>query len=116
AIKMNWMKKHGAIAPKYNDAFAPATFDMSQNYPNPFNPTTTIEYSVPERSRVHLRIVDMLGREVDVAVDDMVETGVYHYTFDAGALPSGQYIATVTMVGEESGLSFSKTIKMLLNK
>jgi hypothetical protein len=116
AIKMNWMKQHGTIAPKFNDAFSPATFDMSQNYPNPFNPTTTIKYSVPERSRVHLRIVDMLGREVDIAVDGMVETGVYHYTFDAGALPSGQYLATVTMVGEESGLSFSKTIKMMLNK
>ncbi len=116
AIKLNWMKQHGGVAPKFDDGFTPTTFDMSQNFPNPFNPTTTIQYSVPEPSRVHLRIVDMLGREVAVAVDGIVETGMHLYTFDASTLPSGQYMAIVTMTGNESGLSFSKTIKMTLNK
>ena len=116
AIKLNWMKQHGGVAPKFDNGFTPTTFDMSQNFPNPFNPTTTIQYSVPEPSRVHLRIVDMLGREVAVAVDGIVETGMHLYTFDASTLPSGQYMAIVTMTGNASGLSFSKTIKMTLNK
>jgi hypothetical protein len=116
AIKLNWMRTHGGVTPRSGDSFMPTTFDMSQNFPNPFNPTTTIQYSVPEPSRVHLRIVDMLGRVVATAVDGMVDAGVYLYTFDASALPSGQYLAIVNMVGEGSGLSFSKTIKMALNK
>jgi hypothetical protein len=116
AIKLNWMKKHGAVPPKQSDRFNPSTFDMSQNYPNPFNPSTTISYSVPERSRVQLRIVDMLGRDIRMAVNDVIETGVYHYVFDAGALPSGQYLAIVSMTGEASGLTFNKTIRMTLNK
>ncbi len=116
AIKLNWMKQHGGVTPRSDDGFTPTTFDMSQNFPNPFNPTTTIQYSVPEPSRVHLRIVDMLGREVAVAVDGIVETGMHLYTFDASTLPSGQYMAIVTMTGNESGLNFSKTIKMTLNK
>jgi hypothetical protein len=116
AIKLNWMRSHGGIDPKAGDSFMPMTFDMSQNYPNPFNPTTTIQYSVPEASRVHLRVVDMLGRVVATAVDGLVDAGVHLYNFDASSLPSGQYLAIVNMVGEESGLSFSKTIKMALNK
>ncbi len=116
AIKLNWMKQHGGVAPRSDNSFTATTFDMSQNFPNPFNPTTTIQYSVPELSRVHLRIVDMLGREVTVAVNDMVEAGVHLYTFDASTLPSGQYLAVVTMTGDVSGLGFSKSIKMTLNK
>jgi hypothetical protein len=116
AIKINWMQTHGGVSPKADAGFMPTTFDMSQNYPNPFNPTTTIQYSVPEPSRVHLRIVDMLGRVVATAVDGIVDAGVHLYTFDASSLPSGQYMAVVNMVGEESSLTYSRTIKMTLNK
>jgi hypothetical protein len=116
AIKLNWMKQHGGVAPRLGDGFTPTTFDMSQNFPNPFNPTTTLLYSVPEPSRVHLRVVDMLGRVVVTAVDGIVESGIHQYTFDATNLPSGQYMTIVSMTGNESGLSFSKTVKMTLNK
>ncbi len=116
ATKLNWMKQHGGVTPRNDDGFTPETFDISQNFPNPFNPSTTIQYSVPELSRVHLRVVDMLGREVTVAVNGMVEAGVHLYSFDASSLPSGQYLAVVTMTGDVSGLSFSKSIKMTLNK
>jgi hypothetical protein len=116
AIKLNWMKQHGGVAPRMVDGFTPTTFDMSQNFPNPFNPTTTLQYSVPEPSRVHLRVVDMLGRVVATAVDGIVDMGIHQYTFDASNLPSGQYLAIVNMTGNESGLSFSRTVKMTLNK
>jgi hypothetical protein len=116
AIKLNWMKQHGGVAPRMVDGFMPTTFDMSQNFPNPFNPATTLQYSVPEPSRVHLRVVDMLGRVVATAVDGIVEAGVHQYVFDATNLPSGQYMAIVNMTGNESGLNFSKTVKMTLNK
>jgi hypothetical protein len=116
AIKLNWMRQHGGVTPRSDNGFTPTTFDMSQNFPNPFNPTTTLQYSVPEPSRVHLRVVDMLGRVVATAVDGTVETGVHQYVFDASNLPSGQYMAIVNMTGNESGLGFSKTVKMTLNK
>jgi len=121
AIKLNWMKQHGAVPPKQGDNFSPSTFDLSQNFPNPFGGSagtsmTTLQYSVPERSQVHLRIMDMLGRVIDVPVNDMVETGVHQVVFDASSLPSGNYMAVVTMTGEQSGLGFSKTVKMTLNK
>ncbi|MBE0643197.1 MAG: T9SS type A sorting domain-containing protein, partial [Bacteroidetes bacterium] len=116
AIKLNWNRSHGAITPKHTDQFQPTAFDMTQNYPNPFNPTTQIEYSVPERTQVQLRIVDMLGRDIAMPVNGIVEAGVYQVEFDGSSLPSGQYLAIVSMTGQETGLGFNKTVKMMLNK
>jgi hypothetical protein len=116
AIKLNWLRDHGSIAPKNGSKFATWTFDMDQNFPNPFNPSTTMQYSVPERSHVVLTVTDMFGRTVATLVNGTIENGVHSANFDASNLPSGSYIATVSMTGLESGLTFSKTVKMLLSK
>jgi hypothetical protein len=116
AIKLNWLRAHTSIPSKGATSFSAVSFDMDQNFPNPFNPTTSIRYSAPERSQVRLVVTDMLGREVAALVNEAVDAGVRTVQFDAGQLPSGNYIATVTMAGLESGLTFSKTIKMALNK
>ena len=116
AIKLNWARTHGLIPAKSGSGLAVTAFDMEQNFPNPFNPSTSIRYSVPENSQVTLVVTDMLGRTVSTLVSGNVEQGVHVAQFDASNLPSGNYIATVSMTGLESGLTFSKTIKMLLAK
>ena len=114
-IKMNWNKAHGAVAPKPDNASA-MNFSMGQNFPNPFNPSTSIRYSVPERSQVRLVVSDMLGREVATLVEGTIEAGSHLATFDAAQLSSGQYTARVEMTGLESGLTFTKAISMTLSK
>ncbi|MFZ1729009.1 MAG: T9SS type A sorting domain-containing protein [Bacteroidota bacterium] len=116
AVKLNWLRSNTAIPAKQGNQFSAVSFDMDQNFPNPFNPTTSIRYSAPERSTVRLVVTDMFGREVATLADETVEAGVHTAQFDAGQLSSGTYIATINMVGAESGLTFSKTIKMALNK
>lgn len=116
AIKLNWLREHGGIASRQSAKLNAASFGLAQNYPNPFNPGTTLEYSVPERSQVRLVVTDMLGRPVATLVEDARDAGVHGVSFDGSGLTSGNYIATITMSGLESGLSFSKTIKMSLAK
>ncbi|MBI5646464.1 MAG: right-handed parallel beta-helix repeat-containing protein [Ignavibacteriae bacterium] len=115
AIKLNWMKTHG-IPKDGSQAFSATNFDLDQNYPNPFNPSTMLRFSAPERSQVRLVVTDVLGRTITTLVNGAVEAGVHTVPFDATTLESGQYIATITMTGIESNLSFSKTIKMTLVK
>lgn len=114
-IKVNWLKTHGTPA-KAADSFTGTTFDLSQNYPNPFNPTTVLSYSAPEKSQVSLVVTDMLGRTVSTLVSGEVAAGVHQISFDGANLNSGTYLATITMVGSESGLTFSKIVKMTLMK
>ncbi len=116
AIKLNWTRAHGGVNPKQGDGMHAVSFDMSQNYPNPFNPSTTIRLNVPERSEVTLRVTDMLGRTVETLVNGNLEPGSHMLTFDGADLPSGQYNASVSMTGQESGLTFTRTIRMVLAK
>jgi hypothetical protein len=50
-------------------------------YPNPFRDHCTIEYQVPERSHVCLKIYDLMGNEVAVLVDEVQERGKYTEMF-----------------------------------
>jgi hypothetical protein len=77
----------------------PEEFRLEQNYPNPFNPTTTIEFALPKQSVVSLTLYDILGREIEVLIDDELKSGVYKVTFQADALPSGIYFYRIQADG-----------------
>ena len=64
---------------------------LKQNRPNPFNPTTLIEYTLPEKEHIRLRVFDSHGRDVAVLVEGMQERGTHSVTFNAEQLPSGMY-------------------------
>jgi hypothetical protein len=66
---------------------------LAQNYPNPFNPSTKIRFSIPERMKVTLRVMNLLGEEVYRIVDqETKDPGTYDVDFDAKDLPSGTYV------------------------
>ena len=44
-------------------------YALQQNYPNPFNPSTSIGFTVPEVTRISLKIYSMSGREVATLTD-----------------------------------------------
>ena len=89
---------------------APHTYSLSQNYPNPFNPLTQIEFSIKEAGNVKLTIYDILGREVQILVNEEMAAGSYKTQFDAANLASGIYFYRI-----ESG-KFNSLKKMMLLK
>jgi hypothetical protein len=70
-------------------------FRLLQNYPNPFNPSTTINYSLPQKNNVSLKVYDVLGREVANLVNTTQEAGNHSINFNASKLASGLYIYTL---------------------
>ncbi|MCX8010181.1 MAG: T9SS type A sorting domain-containing protein, partial [Ignavibacteria bacterium] len=78
------------------DGVLPTHFSISQNYPNPFNPSTVINYTVPNYSKVRIEVFDVLGRLVSVLLDEFQNQGKYSIKFEAGNLSSGTYIYRMT--------------------
>lgn len=88
----------------------PERYRLYENYPNPFNPSTTIRFSLPQRSHVMLKVFDVLGREISILVNDEVDAGEHSVQFNAKQLPSGVYFYQLRAAG------FIQTNKMLVAK
>ncbi len=83
---------------------------LEQNYPNPFNSTTTIEYTIPQKTVVTIKIYDILGREVKTISQGEKVPWHYKVNFNASSLASGVYFYRIT-----AG-NFVQTKKMILLK
>jgi uncharacterized delta-60 repeat protein len=88
----------------------PFAFRLYQNYPNPFNPSTTLKFSVPYAGPVNLTVYDVLGKEVDVLVDQYMTAGEYSVAFKGSNIASGIYFYKLT-----AG-NFKDVKKMILTK
>ena len=85
-------------------------YDLSQAYPNPFNAVTHIRFSIPKTEFVSLKVYDILGREVEILVDQTQSAGNYNVRFNASLLASGVYFIKM-----QAG-SYSSTKKVILLK
>jgi hypothetical protein len=65
-------------------------------FPNPFNPITEIQYEIPTRSMVTLKVYNLLGIEVAVLVNKTVDVGSYEMEWNASTLPTGVYFYRLT--------------------
>jgi len=86
----------------------PTSSHLRQNYPNPFNSSTVIEFALPKRVFVDLRVFDVLGREIAILVHGERLAGSHRIQWHAGNLPSGLYLCKLR-AGE-----FLQTRKILL--
>ncbi|MBI3190028.1 MAG: T9SS type A sorting domain-containing protein, partial [Ignavibacteriales bacterium] len=95
----------------------PTGFALEQNYPNPFNPVTVIQYAVPSKQYVSLKVYNVLGHDVATLIDEIQEAGYKRKEWSATQLPSGVYFyrLTATQNGEQSAM-FTDVKKLLLMK
>lgn len=100
-----------AVEPIVNNN--PGEFMLFQNYPNPFNPVTKIKFNIPVNSgvsRVNLSVYDILGREIDVLLNQSMMPGSYEVEWNSSGNPSGVYFYTM-----KAG-AYGQTKKMILIK
>jgi hypothetical protein len=93
----------------------PSVFTVSQNYPNPFNPTTTIDYSVPRKSKVSLAVYNVLGQKVATLVNTEMAAGKYRAVWD-GKAENGTTLSSGIYFYKFEADKFVKTNKMVMLK
>ena len=91
------------------------TTKLFGNYPNPFNPTTTINYSLKENSKVSLNIYNIKGQKVKQLVSDQLPAGQHSVIWNGKddndkTVSSGMYLYKLK-IG-----NYEKTKKMILMK
>lgn len=91
-----------------NSLSNPVSFKLFQNYPNPFNLSTRINFEIPEKSFVSLKVCNLLGEEVGELAGKEYIAGVHSVIFDASHLVSGIYFYTLR------ARDFTQTRKMFV--
>jgi hypothetical protein len=88
----------------------PSEYSLKQNYPNPFNPITNVKFSILNSGQARLIVYDVMGREVQTLVNEMLKPGKYEVSFDGSKLPSGVYYYKLDVNG------FTQTRRMVMTK
>ncbi len=88
---------------------------LRQNYPNPFNNSTTIEFELPQKSDISLRIYDLNGRLVNTLKNGSYPAALHSMTWNGSdqngnIVSSGIYYAVLKTDAQRS------VIKMTLLK
>ena len=93
----------------------PTEYALGYNYPNPFNANTRLDYSLPVRSHVSIRLYNMLGQEVAVLVNEEQSYGNRHVVW-SGLNKQGSTVASGVYIAEFKAGSYLATRKMILMK
>lgn len=97
-----------------SDLAIPENYVLKQNYPNPFNPSTLIQYEIPEKTTLSLKIYNMLGMEVKTLFQGSASPGKYSFIWhgrdeNGNVVPSGTYIYRL----ETDQHTFSKSMSFV---
>jgi hypothetical protein len=97
------------IRPPY-EYIRPKDFKLIQNYPNPLNAETTIQFFVPHKEHITIKLYDIHGRQIDVLVNAVLPSGSHSISLNTRHLPSGVYLYRM-----QAG-RFSETRRMIVQK
>lgn len=85
-------------------------FELLSAYPNPFNAVTRLHYSLPNASRITLKVYDVRGRLVANLFDGERPAGVHSLMWDAAGLSTGLYFVRAETAG---GLNSVQKVMLL---
>jgi hypothetical protein len=73
-----------------------AELSLWSSAPNPFTSATIIRFALRSSAYVHVRIIDMDGKEVATLFDGSAESGPHDIVFDPTGLPEGNYLCILS--------------------
>lgn len=91
-------------------------FSIEQNHPNPFNPTTMLNYTLQNDSKVIVEVYNTLGERVVKLFSGTQTTGKHSLSWNATGFSSGTYFARFTATSIQNNETFTEVKKLLLLK
>ena len=103
-----------------NEILPVTEVSLAQNYPNPFNPSTTISYSLIERSSVKLDVYNQKGQKIKTLINSTKDAGnhqiIWNGTNSSGKpVSSGIYLYKIHSEAPGGG-KYTSVKKMILLK
>jgi hypothetical protein len=102
-LRYQWLRNYNPhikpILGNEGSSIVPVTSELQfsiSSSPNPFNAQATINFTLPEASKVNLNVYDATGRVVATLINGWREQGSQEFTFDGSFLPSGVYFYRLT--------------------
>jgi flagellar hook capping protein FlgD len=86
---------------------------LRQNFPNPFDGSTTIRFTLPQRTAVSLRVFNLLGQEVATLATGTTEAGMHSVTWNGRGRDGRPAAPGIYFCRMEAG-SFHQLRKMTL--
>ena len=75
----------------------PNGYTVSENYPNPFNPKTRFLITLPNITRVYVKVFNILGQKVIEKIYSYYQAGTSSVDLDLNGLPNGIYFARISL-------------------
>ena len=70
-------------------------------YPNPFTSQVSFRYKMDMDGKVNIQVMDINGRTVNTINEGYKTTGDYTTQWNAGSVPAGNYIAVLSINGQQ---------------
>jgi len=108
-----------SVSERGNDLGMPTDFELFQSYPNPFNPSTKIEYAIPVKGSVTLKVYNLIGVEVRTLVNESQIAGQHAVAWDGkdnrgNDVASGIYLYRIEANPESGREAFTMSRRMVL--
>ena len=105
----------------------PELYRLHQNYPNPFNASTKFKFEsriLPLTKKgemrgghVKLAVYNLLGQEIDVLINKVIQPGTYEVDWYGNSYPSGIYFYRMLVTDPNgAGLVYDEIRKMVMVK
>ena len=98
------------------DMTLPLELTLNNVYPNPFNPITNISFDLDTPAFMEVKIVNILGEEIDKLILGQLSSGKYNFNWDASNHPSGVYFIQLIKIDGNGVQASAKVQKAILMK
>jgi hypothetical protein len=113
-MKMTYEFFENGVNPNYTGDEVPKVYSLAQNFPNPFNPSTRIQFALPTKGHVSLKIYNVAGQLVKTLQDGVMDAGSHEISWDGSNNLGANVASGVYFYKINAGDNYENMKKMVL--